>query len=206
MFHNQRSAPMRRFLHVLFFFAFLALPLLAQKTKWVADPAHSKVGFSVSHMVITDVDGKFDTFDIVVYSDKPDFSDAKAQVSIDVNSINTGNEKRDAHLRSPDFFDAEKYPKITFVSKRIEKVGKNRYKLVGDLTMKGVTKEIELDVEYRGTVTDPWGNERAGFKVTGEVNRMDFGINWNKTLDRGGLVVGETVKIDIDLELIKQKS
>ncbi len=187
------------------FLCILALPLFAQKTKWVADPAHSRIGFIVSHMVITEVEGKFDKFTVEVYSDKPDFSDARAIVTIDVNSINTGNAKRDNHLRSPDFFDAAKYPTIKFVSKKMQRVGKNRYKLIGDLTIRNVTKEVALDVEFRGIVRDPWGNTRAGFKVSGEINRQDFGVSWNKTLDQGGLVVGNTVKFDIDLELIKQE-
>ncbi len=187
------------------FLFLLALPLFAQKTKWVADPAHSRIGFTVTHMVITEVEGKFDKFTVEVYSDKPDFSDARAIVTIDVNSINTGNAKRDNHLRSPDFFDAAKYPTIKFVSKKMQRVGKNRYKLIGDLTIRNVTKEVALDVEFRGTVRDPWGNTRAGFKVSGEINRQDFGVSWNKTLDQGGLVVGNTVKLDIDLELIRQK-
>jgi len=187
------------------FLAILTLPLLAQNTKWVADPAHTRMGFAVTHMVITEVEGKFDKFTVEVYSDKPDFSDARAIVTIDATSINTGNEKRDNHLRSADFFDVAKYPTIKFVSKKIQRVGKNQYKMTGDLTIKNVTKEVTLDVQFRGSVQDPWGNTRAGFKVTGEINRQDFGVSWNKTLDQGGLVVGNTVKLDIDLELIKQK-
>ncbi len=198
---------MKRFLALKVALLILGVSLaVAQQTKWVADAAHTTIGFAISHMVISEVTGKFDKFTIEVYSDKPDFSDARAIVTIDVNSINTGNAKRDAHLRSSDFFDAQKYPTIKFISKQMKKVGQNRYKLIGDLTIKGITKEVTLDVLFRGRVRDPWGNTRAGFRITGEIDRRDFDITWNKTLDAGGLVVGNTVKLQIELELIKQKS
>jgi len=178
---------------------------IAQTTKWVIDKSHSKVQFDVAHLVISEVTGQFKSFDGSVLSDKPDFSDAKIEVSIDVNSINTDDEKRDGHLKGPDFFDANKYPKITFKSKSLKKVNNNLYKLTGDLTMHGVTKEVVLDVQFNGIKNDPWGNTKAGFKVTGKINRNDFGLKYNAPLEGGGVLIGEEVNITCNLELLKQK-
>jgi polyisoprenoid-binding protein YceI len=178
---------------------------IAQTTKWVIDKSHSKVQFDVAHLVISEVTGQFKSFDGSVLSDKPDFSDAKIEVSIDVNSINTDDEKRDEHLKSPDFFDANKYPKITFKSKSLKKVNNNLYKLTGDLTMHGVTKEVVLDVQFNGIKNDPWGNTKAGFKVTGKINRNDFGLKYNAPLEGGGVLIGEEVNITCNVELLKQK-
>lgn len=178
---------------------------IAQTTKWVIDKSHSKVQFDVAHLVISEVTGQFKSFDGSVLSDKPDFSDAKIEVSIDVNSINTDDEKRDGHLKSPDFFDANKYPKITFKSKSLKKVNNNLYKLTGDLTMHGVTKEVVLDVQFNGIKNDPWGNTKAGFKVTGKINRNDFGLKYNAPLEGGGVLIGEEVNITCNVELLKQK-
>jgi len=178
---------------------------IAQTTKWVIDKSHSKIQFDVAHLVISEVTGQFKSFDGSVLSDKPDFSDAKIEVSIDVNSINTDDEKRDGHLKSPDFFDANKYPKITFKSKSLKKVNNNLYKLTGDLTMHGVTKEVVLDVQFNGIKNDPWGNTKAGFKVTGKINRNDFGLKYNAPLEGGGVLIGEEVNITCNVELLKQK-
>jgi polyisoprenoid-binding protein YceI len=178
---------------------------IAQTTKWVIDKSHSKVQFDVAHLVISEVTGQFKSFDGSVLSDKPDFSDAKIEVNIDVNSINTDDEKRDGHLKSPDFFDANKYPKITFKSKSLKKVNNNLYKLTGDLTMHGVTKEVVLDVQFNGIKNDPWGNTKAGFKVTGKINRNDFGLKYNAPLEGGGVLIGEEVNITCNVELLKQK-
>lgn len=185
-------------------FLFTAATTTQAQTKWTVDNAHSKVGFSVSHMVITDVTGSFNTYEGKMVSKNDDFSDAQIDLTIDVNSINTDNEKRDGHLKSPDFFDAAKYPKITFKSKSFKKLDGNKYKLVGDLTIKGITKEVALDVKYNGTVKDPWGNTKAGFKLTGEINRFDYGLKWNTLLETGGAVVGETVTLTCNVELTKQ--
>lgn len=182
-----------------------ALSVSAQKTKWSFDKTHSKVQFDISHMVISEVSGRFQKYEGTVLADKDDFSDAKIDFSIDVKSIDTDDEKRDQHLRSPDFFDAAKYPKITFKSKSMKKVGENKYKLTGDFTLHGVKKTIELDVVYGGTVKDPYGNIKAGFKVTGVINRTDFGLKYNSIIDSGGLMIGEEVTITCKFELIKQK-
>lgn len=176
----------------------------AQTTKWGYDASHAKVGFSISHFGISETEGKFSKFDGVVLADKPDFSDAKIDFTIDVNSINTEDEKRDAHLKSPDFFDVAKYPNIVFKGKSLKAVGKNKYKLTGNFTMHGVTKEIELDVIYKGTVVDPFKNTKAGFKLSGMIDRTQFGLVWNGTLAAGGLLVGNEVALDINIELIKK--
>ncbi len=157
-------------------------------------------------MVITDVSGRFRSFDGTVYADKADFTDIKISLTIDVKSIDTDNKKRDDHLRSSDFFDADKYPTITFISKSMKKTGKDTYKLSGDFTMHGVTKEITLDVKYGGTIKDPYGNTRAGFKLTGKLDRTDFGLKYNSVMDNGGLLIGEEVEIICNVEIIKAKN
>ena len=177
----------------------------AQTTKWDFDLGHSNIQFSISHMVISEVTGNFKSYEGTVLSDKEDFSDAKINFTIKVNSIDTHNEKRDQHLVGTDFFDAEKYPEITFKSKSLTKVSENKYKLTGDFTMHGVTKTIELDVKYGGTIKDPWGNTKAGFKITGTINRYDFGLKWNSTLETGGLMLGEELELVCNIELTKQK-
>jgi len=178
---------------------------IAQTTKWAIDKSHSKIQFDVAHLVISEVTGQFKSFDGTVLSDKPDFSDAKIEITIDVNSINTDDEKRDQHLKSADFFDANKYPTITFKSKSIRKINNNTYKLIGDLNMHGVTKEVALDVQFNGIKNDPWGNTKAGFKVTGKINRNDFGLKYNAPLEGGGLLIGEEVNITCKVELLKLK-
>ncbi|MEG8946482.1 YceI family protein [Rosettibacter firmus] len=188
---------------LLFILLALSITSLQAQTKWTFDKAHSKVQFKVAHMVISEVTGQFKSYDGTVETTKDDFTDAKVNFTIDVNSIDTDNEQRDKHLKSDDFFNAEKFPKITFVSKSFKKVGDKKYKLTGDLTIRNFTKQVELDVTYNGTVKDPWGNTRAGFKVTGRINRFDYGLKWNALLELGGAVAGENVDIIIDAEIIK---
>jgi len=183
---------------------FSGLTSFSQTTKWAYDASHAKVGFSISHFGISETEGKFTKFDGVVLSDKPDFSDAKVEFVIDVNSINTEDTKRDTHLRSSDFFDVAKYPQIVFKSKSLFSVGNNRYKLTGDFTMHGVTKEIILDVVYKGTVVDPYKNTKAGFKISGSIDRTKYGLIWNGTLAAGELLVGNEVILDINIELLKK--
>ncbi len=190
---------------VLFAALVLAFGVNAQSTKWNLDNSHSSVAFSVSHMVVSEVDGSFKKFNANVLSDKPDFTDAKIEFTIDVASINTDNTDRDNHLKSDDFFNTEKYPTITFVSKSFTKMKDNKYKLVGNMTMRGVTRSVTLEVTYGGTVTDPYKNTRAGFKITGKINRKDFGVNWSKTMETGGLVVGDDVEFTCRIELVKGK-
>ncbi len=177
-----------------------------EEAKWGFDKIHSKIQFDVDHMVISEVSGQFQEYEGTVVTSKEDFSDARIDFSIDVKSIDTDNEDRDKHLRSADFFDVEKYPKIIFSGKEMKKVGENLYQLTGDYTMHGVTKEITLDVKYGGTVKDPYGNIKAGFKITGIINRTDFGLKYNSFMDSGGMLIGEEVTITCKIELIKLKN
>jgi polyisoprenoid-binding protein YceI len=195
---------MKKNILFIFLLAVSALSAKAQTT-WKLDPAHSKVSFNISHMVISDVTGRFTDFDVKLVHTKDDLTDGMLNATIKVKSINTDNEDRDKHLRSADFFDAEKYPEITFVSKSFEKTGKNTYKIAGDLTMHGTTKPVVLETKFNGTVNDPWGNTKAGFKATTTVNRKEFGIVYNKTLEAGGLLIGEDVEVTINVELAKEK-
>ena len=172
--------------------------------KWGYDLSHSKLGFSISHFGISETEGRFTKFDGQVYSDRTDFSDAEIELVIDVASINTEDPQRDNHLRSAEFFDAEKFPSIIFKSRTIEPAGEHRYKLHGDIQMHGVTRELSLDVIYRGTVDDPFNNTKAGFILNGEIDRTKFGLTWNGVLAAGGLLVGNMVNLSINIELIKK--
>ncbi|MCX7937401.1 MAG: YceI family protein [Chlorobi bacterium] len=182
------------------------LPLFAQQSSWKVDQSHSNVLFTVDHLVISEVTGYFKVFDGTVTVSKPDWSDAKIEFTVDVNSINTDNEKRDSHLRSEDFFDAPRYPKATFTATGMKKVGTNKYKLTGDLTIRGVTKKVTWDVTFKGQTKDPWGNTRAGFVAETTINRFDYGLKWNNLTETGGLVVGKDVRVRVNIELIKSSS
>jgi Uncharacterized conserved protein len=174
------------------------------KSKWAIDPAHSEIQFKVKHLVISNVSGKFDKFEGTVLSSADDFSDAEIQFSADVDSINTGQPDRDNHLKSPDFFDLTNYPKLTFVSTGVSKKGDDEYTLTGNLTMHGVTKEVKLSVEYGGTTKDPWGNTKAGFEISGKINRKDYNLTWSAVTETGGLVVSDDIKLQLAVELAKQ--
>lgn len=187
----------------ILFLAFISIQ--AQETQWSFDKSHSKIQFDVAHLVISEVSGQFHDYQGTVTSSKEDFSDAKIDFSIDVKSIDTDEEKRDGHLQSPDFFNVAKYPNITFKSTSINSIGINVYKLTGDFTMLGVTKEITLNAKYGGTVKDPYGNIKAGFKITGIINRADFGLKYNSVMDTGGLMIGEEITITCRVELVKIK-
>lgn len=182
----------------------IILPLSAQTT-WKIDPVHSKVLFTVSHLVVSEVTGKFNEFDATLVQSGADFAGSVLTATIQAKSIDTENEKRDAHLRSADFFDVENYPEISFVSKSFEKITDSTYKVTGDLSMHGVTRSIVLDVKYNGTIKGPWGNTVAGFKATTALNRTDFGLKWNKPIESGGILVGETVTITLQVEMVKQE-
>ena len=189
----------------IFLIALLAITSITfAQTNWELDKSHSKIGFTVTHMVIAEVEGQFNDYDVKVTSKGDDFEGATVEFTADVNSIDTDNERRDNHLKSDDFFNAEKFPQMTFVSKSFEKVDGKNYKLVGDLTIRDVTKEVVLNVVHNGTIVDPWGNTKAGFKATGVINRFDYNLKWNTALETGGLVVGEDVDITINLELNKK--
>ena len=178
---------------------------LKAQTRWMVDKAHSKVQFSVAHLVISEVSGEFKSFDADVEASKGDFTDAKINFSADVNSINTDNDSRDKHLKSDDFFNAEKFPKLTFKGKYLKKIDDKNYKLVGDLTIRDVTKQVTLDVVYNGTIKDPWGNTKSGFKIKGEINRFDYNLKWNTLIEAGGAVVGKTVDLLANFELQKSE-
>lgn len=192
---------MKKIIYSLFLILFVLANLNAQ-TKWIADKSHSKIQFNVTHMVISEVAGMFKSFDINVQSSKDDFSDANIDFTADVASIYTDNDRRDAHLKSDDFFNAEKFPKMIFKGKSFKKVEGNNFKLTGDLTIRDITKEVTLDVVYNGTV-QAWGKTVAGFKIKGAINRFDYNLKWNTILEAGGAVVAKTVYINIDLELQK---
>ncbi len=186
-------------------FLLFSASLTAYAAEWELDKSHSGVYFSVKHLGISNVKGEFTNFEVKVTGEKETVEKSEVFARIYVDSINTREPKRDEHLKSADFFDVMKYPYIEFRSKKITKVSETKLRLTGDLTMHGVTKEISMDVESPGyEIVDPWGKTRAGFNAKTTINRKDFGINWNKTLDKGGLVVGNEVDIIIELELIRK--
>lgn len=189
--------------------AVLASLSTSAQVNWKLDNSHSKLGFSVTHMMVSETEGKFKIYQGTVASTtETDFTDAKIEFTADVNSINTEDEKRDGHLKSPDFFDAAKFPTITFKSTSMKPVakGKTIYNLEGELTMHGVTKKVKLNaIGATKTVKDPYGNIKYGFKVTGVINRKDFGLSWNAALEAGGVAVSEDVKLDLNIELNKDK-
>jgi polyisoprenoid-binding protein YceI len=168
------------------------------------DPAHSEILFKVKHLMITNVTGSFGKFDGTFESDAPDFTYAKATFEADINSISTNNEQRDGHLKSDDFFSAEKFPKLTFVSSEFKKLNDEDYKLSGNLTIHGVTNPVTLDVTYGGTTTDPWGQTKLGFEITGKINRKDFGLSWGVVTDAGSVLLGDDVKLALGVQFIKQ--
>jgi polyisoprenoid-binding protein YceI len=180
-----------------------AATLTPVRTTWQIDPSHVDVGFAVRHLMIATVKGRFGAVKGTVAVDGDDFATAEVDVTIDAASIDTREPKRDAHLRSADFFDVEQFPAITFKSRRVRAKGANQFDLVGDLTIHGVTREVSLDVTSEGTVRDPWGNHKAGFSATGVIRRSDFGLTWNAALETGGLLVGEDVKLSLDVELLQ---
>ena len=178
--------------------------MVHETENWAIDLSHSKIGFSVRHFGITETEGQFKKAQATIVTTKEDFSDVKVSVTIDAGSIDTNDAQRDAHLKSADFLDTEKYPVIHFEGDKIEKMQENNYKLSGSLTVKGVTRPIALDMEFAGRVAkDPYGNTKAGLLLQGRINRKDFGVVWNVALDHGGVAVSEVVKIYCPLQLLK---
>lgn len=173
------------------------------KTKWNIDPTHSEVEFKIRHLVISNVKGHFKKFAANAESDTENFENSRVHFSAEVDSIDTGNEQRDGHLKSADFFDAANHPKIEFASTSMERTGDDTFRMKGNLTMRGVTKPIELDVEYGGMTKDPYGNIKAGFAVSGKVNRKDFGLNWSAVTETGGIVVSDDVRIEANVQFVK---
>ncbi|MEZ4363990.1 MAG: YceI family protein [Kofleriaceae bacterium] len=171
---------------------------------WNIDSSHSGIHFSVRHLVISKVRGTFARWSGTITLDGEDLARAKVDVVIDASSLDTGVADRDTHLRSADFFDVEKFPEITFKSTRVEPAGGDRWRVTGELALHGVTREVVLDVEHSGRAKDPWGNTRLGFSAKTALERKEFGLVWNQTLDAGGLMIGERVDVDIDLEAVHQ--
>ena len=173
-------------------------------TKWSIDPTHSEIGFKVKHMMFTNVSGKFQDFEASAVTEDGFFTNTHFEFTAKSKSITTGSKDRDAHLMSGEFFDVQNYPTISFQSRSYTKSSDGAYKLEGDLTLRGITKPIALTVEFHGTAKDPWGNEKAGFGMSGTIHRKDWGLNWNSALEAGGVLVGEDIKLNIELQFVKQ--
>ncbi len=174
------------------------------KTIWTLDPSHSELTFKVKHLMISNVKGEFKSFQATI--DGEDFSTAKISATVDATSIYTNATDRDNHLKSADFFDVENYKELTFESTAFKQTDEDEFKLTGILTIKGTSKEVTLNVEYGGTNKDPWGNEKAGFSIDTKINRKDWGLNWNAALETGGVLVSDEVKIQGELQFVKQTS
>jgi len=190
---------------ILSIFTIATAMAVQAQTNWTIDASHSNVKFSVVHMVVSETEGYFKTYNGKVVSSTPDFDGASIEFSVDVNSINTDNVDRDKHLMGDDFFNAEKYPKMNFKSVSFKKISGNKYELTGDLTIRDVTKRVKFDVTYGGTAKDPWGNVKAGFKVKGKINRKEYNLKWSVLTEAGGMVVSEEVDILMNIELVQSK-
>jgi polyisoprenoid-binding protein YceI len=173
------------------------------RSNWNIDATHSGINFSIRHMVVSKVRGRFGKYNGTIELDEDDLTRSSLKVTIESSSIDTGTQQRDDHLRSADFFDVEKFPELRFESQRIEKLSEERYRLVGDLTIRGVTRGVALDIEYGGRAKDPWGNERVGFIARGGLDRKDFGLGWNQVLEAGGVLVGDRVELELEVQAVK---
>jgi polyisoprenoid-binding protein YceI len=173
-------------------------------TKWALDPTHSEIQFKVRHLMITHVTGSFGKFDASVETTDDNFDTSKISFSAEVDSISTNNEQRDGHLKTADFFEASKFPTLSFASNKIEKISEGEYNISGDLTFHGVTKNVKIHAEHGGVIKDPWGNTRTGFTVDGKINRKDFGMVWNAATETGGVVLGEDIKLNASVQFVKQ--
>ena len=179
---------------------------MTAKTTWVIDPSHSEIAFKVKHLMISNVKGSFSEFSGQLVTDGDDFSTAEISFQINSASISSGVADRDGHLKSPDFFDVENYKEITFTSGKLKNTGNNEFELTGNLAIKGVSQPVKLDVEFGGLMTDPWGNVKAGFTLNGKINRKDFGLTWNAALEAGGVLVSDDVRLNMEIQLLKQQS
>jgi polyisoprenoid-binding protein YceI len=175
------------------------------KTKWAIDATHSEISFRVKHLMISNVKGNFNDFSAEIFTSDNSVATSDVKVVINAASVDTANADRDGHLKSPDFFDVENHKEIIFTGKSVQTIDNENYKLTGNLTIKGISREITLDIEFGGLMKDPWGNEKAGFTVNGKINRRDWGLNWNAALEAGGVMVSDEVKISAEIELVKQK-
>ena len=176
------------------------------KVKWTLDASHTQLQFRVRHMMLTNVTGDFKKFEVDVETQGDDFSTAKISATLDTGSVTTGNEQRDTHLKSDDFFNAEKYPEIKFTGTSLTHVGDDHWILQGDITIRDVTKPVSFEVLYMGMIDDPWGNRKVGFEVNGKIKRKDFGLKWDVVTEAGGVVAGDEVRIHCNAQFIKQKS
>lgn len=172
------------------------------KTTWALDPTHSEITFKVKHLMISNVKGEFRKFAAEIHGD--DFTKATIRATIDAASVFTNEDNRDNHLRSADFFDVENHPELVFEGTAFTKIDEENYTLTGNLTIKGISKEVRLDVEFGGIGKDPWGNEKAGFSVQGKINRKDWGLNWNAALEAGGVLVSDEVRVQAELQFVKK--
>jgi polyisoprenoid-binding protein YceI len=179
---------------------------MTAKTTWVIDPSHSEIAFKVKHLMISNVKGSFGEFSGQLITDGEDFSTSEISFQINPASITTGAADRDGHLKSPDFFDVENFKEITFSAGKLAKKGDDEFTLTGDLAIRGVSQPVKLDVEYGGLMTDPWGNVKAGFTINGKISRNAFGLTWNAALEAGGVLVGDEIKLNLDVQLLKQKA
>lgn len=197
---------MKRIIATIITIIALALPSGASASIWTVDPDHSNLGFRIQHFMISYVNGNFRKYTGTFALNDKDTTQSKVEFTIDANSINTNVEKRDQHLRSADFFDVAQFPTITFVSRKVAQVGPDKMHVTGDLTLRGVTREVTLIFEgLSKEIKDPWGNIRKGGTASTKLNRMDFGMGWNKPLETGGVFIGEEVFINLDIEMIKAK-
>lgn len=174
------------------------------QTKWALDPTHSEILFKVKHLMISNVKGEFRNFEAFILANGTDFSKATARATITASSVFTNSDDRDGHLKGGDFFDVENHKELIFESKSFKKLDDENFQLKGLLTIKGISKEVSFDVEFGGISKDPWGNEKAGFSLNGKINRKDWGLNWNATLETGGVLLSEEVKISAELQFVKQ--
>lgn len=174
------------------------------KTQWAIDPSHSEIHFKVKHMMVSTVTGAFQEFEGGLETESEDFENAQIKFSAKVESINTNNQQRDQHLKSNDFFNAETFPELSFQSKSFRKSQGGQYRIIGDLKIRDQTQEVSLEVEYHGTVVDPYGQTKAGFEITGRINRKDFGLTWSAVTEAGNIVVSDEVRLIMNVQLIKQ--
>lgn len=195
---------MKRALSLAVIFVIMTFAVSAQNA-WTVDPVHSNVKFSVTHLLVSEVEGNFKVYTGAIRSSTADFANSVVEFSVDANSINTENEMRDNHLKSADFFNAAQYPKMSFKTTAWKKVGPQNYTLEGDLTIRDVTKPISFAVVYGGTMQDGYGNTKAGFKATAVINRFDFGLKWNSLTEAGGAVVGKDVRITLNLQFVQKE-
>ena len=176
----------------------------AKKVKWVLDPSHSEILFKVKHLMITNVKGEFRKFIGEVVTEGDTFNATSIRATLNANSIYTNEESRDTHLRSADFFDVENHPEITFEGTSLKQVKDDKWELIGNLTIRGISREVKFDVEFGGMNKDPWGNEKVGFSLEGKINRKDWGLNWNAMLETGGVLVSDEVRISAEVQFVKQ--